>query len=61
MVSARDLASTEGARSSLVSAGVRQSRSVYRRRQATALGGLLGFVLLLVLVLRGCGGGDDPS
>jgi hypothetical protein len=39
---------------------VRQSRSVYRRRQATALGGLLAFVLLLVLLVRGCGG-DDPS
>jgi hypothetical protein len=38
---------------------VRQSRSVYRRRQATALAVVAGVLLLLVVVLT-AGGGDRP-
>ena len=56
-----DLASTEGARSSLVSAGVRQPRSVYRRRQAAALAALVVLVVIPVALLAGGGGSDGGS
>ena len=45
---------------STVTASVRQPRSVYRRRQATALAVFLAFVALVALVLTG-GGDDDPA
>ncbi|MDQ5807106.1 MAG: hypothetical protein M3320_00345 [Actinomycetota bacterium] len=38
---------------------MRESRSVYRRRQATAAAALLGLIVLFALAVRGCG--DDPS
>ena len=40
---------------------MRQSRSVYRRRQATGVGVLLLLLLLVVVLLRGCGGEDDSG
>ena len=41
---------------------MRESRSVYRRRQATALAVLLGVVVLVVVAVAvGGGGGDDPA
>jgi hypothetical protein len=36
-------------------------RSVYRRRQATALAGLLGVFVLLILAFKACGGDDDEQ
>ena len=53
------LASTEGARSALLSRGVRQPRSVYRRRQATALVAFLALVVLVIVVFGG--GSSDPD
>ncbi|HEX2086277.1 MAG TPA: hypothetical protein VHF89_11380 [Solirubrobacteraceae bacterium] len=40
---------------------MRQPRSVYRRRQATALGGLLALVVLAVVAIGGGGGGGDDG
>ncbi len=40
---------------------MRQSRSVYRRRQATALAVLLGVVLLVAAAVAALGGGSDDA
>jgi hypothetical protein len=37
-----------------------EAPQVYRRRRAVALGGLTGFLVLVVLAVRACGG-DDPG
>ena len=40
---------------------MRQPRSVYRRRQATAIGAVLAVVLLLIVVVTSGGGGDPQD